>query len=104
MLSPFSPSFAFETAAWCLERNVAVVAHSPLAGLEQAKAFAHETVVSIAHTPRDKSRLAMTRDGRIEPSTALLRALRHLSQTALKRLRLLRAIETVRVRVRARVS
>ena len=48
MLSPFSPSFAFETAAWCLEHGVAVVAHSPLAGMEQAKALAHETVAGIA--------------------------------------------------------
>ena len=71
---------------------------------EHVGSLRHLRHLSIAHTPRDKPRLATTRDGRIEPSTALLRALRHLSQTALKRLRLLRAIETVRVRVRARVS
>ena len=48
MLSPFAPSFAFETAAWCQQHGVAVVAHSPLAGMEQAKALAHEAVAGIA--------------------------------------------------------
>lgn len=49
MLSPFSPSFAFETADWCLKHDVAVVAHSPLAGaMEQGKALAHETIAGIA--------------------------------------------------------
>jgi 2,5-diketo-D-gluconate reductase A len=48
MLSPFAPSFAFETAAWCLEHGVAVVAHSPLGSMQQAKALAHETIAGIA--------------------------------------------------------
>jgi len=47
-LSPFAPAFAFETASWCQEHNVAVVAHSPLSGMEQSKAIAHETITSIA--------------------------------------------------------
>jgi len=48
MLSPFAPSFAFEIASWCQEHDVAVVAHSPLAGMDQAKAVSHETIAAIA--------------------------------------------------------
>lgn len=48
-LSPFAPSFAFETARWCQEHGVAVVAHSPLAGaFFKAKAVTHKTIQSIA--------------------------------------------------------
>eukprot|EP00316_Scyphosphaera_apsteinii_P024202 CAMPEP_0119320004 /NCGR_PEP_ID=MMETSP1333-20130426/51134_1 /TAXON_ID=418940 /ORGANISM="Scyphosphaera apsteinii, Strain RCC1455" /LENGTH=321 /DNA_ID=CAMNT_0007326591 /DNA_START=253 /DNA_END=1218 /DNA_ORIENTATION=+ len=49
MLSPFAPSFAFETANWCLEHNVSIVAHSPLTGaFQKGKAAADETIQAIA--------------------------------------------------------
>ena len=47
-LSPFAPSFAFETARWCQAHNVSVVAHSPLSGVQRGKAVAHETIKGIA--------------------------------------------------------
>ena len=47
-LSPFAPSFAFEIASWCQAHSVAVVAHSPLSGMEQAKATSHEVIATIA--------------------------------------------------------
>ena len=47
MLSPFSPSFAFEIASYCQKNNIAVVAHSSLAGMEKDKALAHKTINAI---------------------------------------------------------
>ena len=47
MLSPFSPSFAFDIADYCAEHGIAVVAHSSLAGMEKNKALAHTTINDI---------------------------------------------------------
>jgi diketogulonate reductase-like aldo/keto reductase len=47
MLSPFSPSFAFEIASFCQKHNIAVVAHSSLAGMEKDKALAHQTINAV---------------------------------------------------------
>lgn len=76
-----------------LVNAVAIEGNQPSEHLGHLRHLRH---LSMAHTPRGAAEAAMIQDGdRVEPSTALLRALGRLSQTALKRLRLLRAIETL---------
>jgi len=48
MLSPFAPSSAFEIANWCQKNGVAVVAHSPLNGIQHSKSTTHETISAIS--------------------------------------------------------
>ena len=47
MMSPFAPSFAFDIANFCKENNIAIVAHSPLGGMEKDNALAHKTINAI---------------------------------------------------------
>ena len=73
-----------------LVNAVAIEGNQPTEHLGHLRHLRH---LSMAHTPRGAAEAAMIRDGdRVEPSTALLRDLGRLSQTALKRLRLLRAV------------
>jgi diketogulonate reductase-like aldo/keto reductase len=48
MLSPFAPSSAFEIASWCQKNGIAVVAHSPLSGIQHGKALTHQTISAIS--------------------------------------------------------
>ena len=76
-----------------LVNAVAIEGPQPTEHLGHLRHLRH---LSMAHTPRDVGDAMMLRNGDgVEPTGVLLRALGRLNQSALKRLRLLRAVDTL---------